>query len=198
MIVSQDMADLMGHHILSIGTQGEFARRCTLEPPVRIQMDMPSIEFGTGERRITADGPHPFKGGQMDHHLGIRHTRDGRERDATRPPSVGIRQIDRDLARELSRVIVDTSIDHRGVPHYPLPGKWILSAGAVQGQCSVVSVRSPLNSRVSVNLGASIADPHFAIWPVRRPRKKTSVLPHVPLSPVPVRKRTLLSESLPR
>jgi hypothetical protein len=123
MVVAQDMSDLVRDHILTIRAQRKPARRSTLEPPVRIQMDMSSIEFGTGERGVTSNGLHLGQRSQMDDHLGIRKMCDTRKRHASGEPSVGVCELDFDFLGKLPRVIGHSGVNHSGIPHYPLDRK---------------------------------------------------------------------------
>ena len=49
MIIAENVTHLMCHHILPIRFEGELTLPRTRTPPRRIQMDLSSIEFGTGQ-----------------------------------------------------------------------------------------------------------------------------------------------------
>lgn len=121
MLIPQDMSYLMCDHVLPILLQGKPTLGRSVEPPLCIQMDMSSLEFSTGQRRIASQAGKGGHRRQMDDEVwACRYTREGY---APRDPSIGICEVNVHLLGKLPWRIRDASVYHSGVPHYPLVRK---------------------------------------------------------------------------
>lgn len=148
----------MGDHILTIGFQTKPTWRRTVSPPLRIQMDKPSIEFGARQRGITPNRLHLRKGSEVDDHICSRDCA-GCERHAPRDPPVRIRQIDRNLLCKLTWVIVYARIDNRRVSHCLLDRKTDFTTSSTRERNAPSCLLTSLSAQESLRDRVSLSQP---------------------------------------